>query len=110
MPSFAPGGDGTLVTTTANVAQSKALCKLIQTAVQGHAARWFDQYPHFVDKSFEIVTDLCGYYAPAGNVVTFINLRGLFGLDMKPAQRSVSPSEPSWRASATQRRTFIRAG
>ena len=39
MPFFAPGGDWTLVTTTANAAQSKILHKLIQTAVQGQAVR-----------------------------------------------------------------------
>ena len=33
-----------------------------------------------------MVTDLRGYYAPTGKVATFINFRGLFGLDMKPAK------------------------
>ena len=39
-----------------------------------------------MDKGFEMVTDLRGYYAPTGKVATFINFRGLFGLDMKPAE------------------------
>ena len=38
MPSFATGGGETLVTTTANATQRKALRKLIKMAVQGHAA------------------------------------------------------------------------
>ena len=35
------------------------------------------------DKGIEMVTALCGYYAPTGKVATFINFRGLVDLEMK---------------------------
>ena len=45
MKLFAPGGDGTLTTTTSNAAQSLALRGLIMAAIEGHAARRFDHCP-----------------------------------------------------------------
>lgn len=85
MPSFAPGVNGKLVITTANTTQSVTLPKLILAAVQSHA-RWFNHHPQFAEKSFEMVTDLHGYYAPTGEVATFINFQGLFELDMKQSK------------------------
>ena len=83
MKSFAPGGDGTLTTTTSNADQSVALRSLIMAAIKGHAACRFDHRPEFLDKGFEMITALRGHYAPTGKVATFVKFRGLVDLEMK---------------------------